>query len=378
MQAKVNQLKLNTADEIEKNKYYCAFSYLFVRPLFKAKLFEYFDYDIKRAFEVNSNDLKNIAEYYDISIPSNLLKKIDELDLDKCYNEAFLDDEVKILTYEDVNYPKYLKEIPDFPLSLYYKGSLDELDFNYALAVVGSRNASMQAKIALDKILSGFEGTNVIIVSGLAYGIDTQAHLSALKNNLKTIAVVGCGLDIIYPSSNKKLFYDIVNGNGAVLSEYPLKTRPMAQNFPQRNRIVTGLAKGTLVGEARLKSGAMISANLTLEYNRELMCIPGNITNPNTQGIYHLIKTGAAIVVEAQDILDQMSWEIKKSDKKDIISGLDSLQRKILESISLDPKTFDEIMDDINDDVSLTMAALTQMELTGIIKQSANKYYKCI
>ena len=378
MQAKVNQLKLNTADEIEKNKYYCAFSYLFVRPLFKAKLFEYFDYDIKRAFEVNSNDLKNIAEYYDISIPSNLLKKIDELDLDKCYNEAFLDDEVKILTYEDVNYPKYLKEIPDFPLSLYYKGSLDELDFNYALAVVGSRNASIQAKIALDKILSGFEGTNVIIVSGLAYGIDTQAHLSALKNNLKTIAVVGCGLDIIYPSSNKKLFYDIVNGNGAVLSEYPLKTRPMAQNFPQRNRIVTGLAKGTLVGEARLKSGAMISANLTLEYNRELMCIPGNITNPNTQGIYHLIKTGAAIVVEAQDILDQMSWEVKKSDKKDIISGLDSLQRKILESISLDPKTFDEIMDDINDDVSLTMAALTQMELTGIIKQSANKYYKCI
>lgn len=378
MQAKVNQLKLNTADEIEKNKYYCAFSYLFIRPLFKAKLFEYFDYDIKRAFEVNSNDLKNIAEYYDISIPSNLLKKIDELDLDKCYNEAFLDDEVKILTYEDVNYPKYLKEIPDFPLSLYYKGSLDELDFNYALAVVGSRNASMQAKIALDKILSGFEGTNVIIVSGLAYGIDTQAHLSALKNNLKTIAVVGCGLDIIYPSSNKKLFYDIVNGNGAVLSEYPLKTRPMAQNFPQRNRIVTGLAKGTLVGEARLKSGAMISANLTLEYNRELMCIPGNITNPNTQGIYHLIKTGAAIVVEAQDILDQMSWEVKKSDKKDIISGLDSLQRKILESISLDPKTFDEIMDDINDDVSLTMAALTQMELTGIIKQSANKYYKCM
>lgn len=378
MQAKVNQLKLNTADEIEKNKYYCAFSYLFVRPLFKAKLFEYFDYDIKRAFEVNSNDLKNIAEYYDISIPSNLLKKIDELDLDKCYNEAFLDDEVKILTYEDVNYPKYLKEIPDFPLSLYYKGSLDELDFNYALAVVGSRNASIQAKIALDKILSGFEGTNVIIVSGLAYGIDTQAHLSALKNNLKTIAVVGCGLDIIYPSSNKKLFYDIVNGNGAVLSEYPLKTRPMAQNFPQRNRIVTGLAKGTLVGEARLKSGAMISANLTLEYNRELMCIPGNITNPNTQGIYHLIKTGAAIVVEAQDILDQMSWEVKKSDKKDIISGLDSLQRKILESISLDPKTFDEIMDDINDDVSLTMAALTQMELTGIIKQSANKYYKCM
>ncbi len=378
MQTKINQLKLNTIDDSSKAKYYCAFNNLFVRPLVKSKIFEYFDYDIKRAFNVNSSDLKNIAQYYDISISNNLLKKIDELDLDKCYNDAFSDEEVKLLTYEDIKYPDCLKEIPDFPLSLFYKGSLEEIDFNYALAVVGSRNASQQAKISLDKIISGFEGTNITIISGLAYGIDTQAHLSALKNNLKTISVIGSGLDVIYPSSNKKLFYDIVNGNGAVLSEYPLKTKPMAQNFPQRNRIVTGLSKGTLVGEARLKSGAMISANLTLDYNRELMCIPGNITNPNTEGIYHLIKTGAAIVVEAKDILEQMNWEIKTSQKKDVTSDLDELQKRIIESVALDAKTFDEIMYDINEDVSLVMAALTQLELLGIIKQSVNKYYKNI
>ena len=378
MQAKINQLKLNTLDKIEKAKYYCAFSFLFIRPLFKAKLFEYFDYDIKRAFELNSEDLKNISDYYDIAIPKNILKKIDELDIDKCYNEAFEDSEIKLLTYEDDIYPKYLKEIPDFPLSLFYKGNLDEIDFNYALAVVGSRNASMQAKIALNNIISGFMGTNITIISGLAYGIDTQAHLSALNNNLKTIAVIGSGLDIIYPSSNKKLFYDIVNNNGAILSEYPLKTKPLAQNFPQRNRIVTGLSKGTLVGEARLKSGAMISANLTLEYNRELMCIPGNITNPNTEGIYHLIKTGAAIATNSKDVLEQMNWEIKKQKKEDITSNLDDLQKKILESISLDPKTFDEIIDDIKEDISMVMASLTQLELLGIIKQSTNKYYKCI
>ncbi len=378
MSTKINQLKLNTGEDVEKIKYYCAFSYLFIRPLFKSKLFEYFDYDIKRTFEVNSYDLKNIAQYYDIAVPKNFLKKIDELDIDKCFNEAFSDEEVKILTYEDEKYPDYLKEIPDFPLSLFYKGNLDEIDFNYALAVVGSRNASMQAKIALDNIISGFKGTNIAIVSGLAYGIDTQAHLSAIKNNLKTIAVIGSGLDIIYPSSNKKLFYDIVDSNGAVLSEYPLKTKPLARNFPQRNRIVTGLAKGTLVGEARLKSGAMISANLTLEYNRELMCIPGNITNPNTQGIYHLIKNGAAIVTNSNDILEQMNWEIEEPQKNDTISSLDDLQKRILISISLDAKTFDEIMDDIKENVSLIMASLTQLELLGIIKQAENKYYKCI
>ncbi len=378
MQAKINQLKLNTINNIEKTKYYCAFNYLPIRPLFKSKLFEYFDCDIKRAFEVNNNDLKNIADYYNISIPKNLLKKIDELDIDKCFSEAFSDEEIKILTYEDEKYPDCLKEIPDYPLSLFYKGNLENIDFNYALAVVGSRNASMQAKIALDKIISGFDKTNITIVSGLAYGIDTQAHISALKNNLKTIAVIGSGLDIIYPSSNKNLFYDIVNGNGAILSEYPLKTRPMAQNFPQRNRIITGISKGTLVGEARLKSGAMISANLTLDYNRELMCIPGNITNPNTEGIYHLIKTGAAIVVNSKDILEQMNWEIKETKKEDLTLNLDDLQKKILKSISLDSKTFDEIMDDIKEDVSLAMAALTQLELSGIIKQSVNKYYKCI
>ena len=122
----------------------------------------------------------------------------------------------------------------------------------------------------------------------------------------------------------------------------------------------------------------MISANLTLEYNRELMCIPGNITNPNTEGIYHLIKTGAAIATNSKDVLEQMNWEIKKQKKEDITSNLDDLQKKILESISLDPKTFDEIIDDIKEDISMVMASLTQLELLGIIKQSANKYYKCI
>ena len=376
MDAKIKQLSLINGKKEDKLKFYVAFSYLFIRPLFKSKLFEYFDYDIERAFNVSKEDLRKIASKFDISIPKDFIKKRNNLNLDECLYNAFLDDEVKILTYEDEKYPSLLKEIPDFPLSLYYKGDIDRIDYNYNIAIVGSRLASENAKLSLKSILSKLKNSNIVVVSGLAYGIDSQAHQSALDNNLKTIAVVGSGLDIIYPAQNKKLFRDILNNGGVIFSEYPLKTRPLAQNFPQRNRIVVGMSKGTLVAEAKLKSGAMISANLTLDYNRELMCIPGNILNPNTSGIYYLIKNGAGIIADSSDLLNQMGWDIiiEESDKKITLS---KIQQKVAEVLSLDARTFDEIVNILNADVSEVMVNLTELELKGLIKQLNNKYYKC-
>ena len=376
MDAKIKQLSLINGKKEDKLKFYVAFSYLFIRPLFKSKLFEYFDYDIERAFNVSKEDLRKIASKFDISIPKDFIKKRNNLNLDECLYNAFLDDEVKILTYEDEKYPSLLKEIPDFPLSLYYKGDIDRIDYNYNIAIVGSRLASENAKLSLKSILSKLKNSNIVVVSGLAYGIDSQAHQSALDNNLKTIAVVGSGLDIIYPAQNKKLFRDILNNGGVIFSEYPLKTRPLAQNFPQRNRIVVGMSKGTLVAEAKLKSGAMISANLTLDYNRELMCIPGNILNPNTSGIYYLIKNGAGIIADSSDLLNQMGWDIiiEESDKKITLS---KIQQKVVEVLSLDARTFDEIVNILNADVSEVMVNLTELELKGLIKQLNNKYYKC-
>ena len=376
MDKKNEQSSLTNYKNIEKLKYYNAFGYLFVRPLFKSKLFEYFDYDIKKAFCVQKNDLKKIAEKFNISIPRDFLEKRDNLDIDECFKNAFLDREVKILTFEDKNYPSLLREIPDFPLSLYYKGNIDNFNYDYNIAVVGSRLASESAKLSLKSILSKLKNSNIVIVSGLAYGIDSQAHQSALDNNLKTIAVVGSGLDIIYPAQNKKLYRDIINNGGVIFSEYPLRTRPLAQNFPQRNRIVVGMSKGTLVAEAKLKSGAMISANLTLDYNRELMCIPGNILNPNTSGIYFLIKNGAGIIADSNDLLNQMGWDIIIEDNnKNIV--LNEIQQKVVEALSLDAKTFDELVNVLNEDVSKIMIALTELELKGLIKQSNNRYYKC-
>ena len=375
MREKINQLKLDTSNLDDKIKYYVAFSFLFVRPLFKSKLLEYFDFDVKRAFYADKNDIIQMAEFYELPVPKDFIEKRDKLNIDECLEVAFSDEKVKIVTVEDDNYPPLLKEIPDFPLSLYYKGDLKNVSYDCNLAVVGSRNASASAKIALNQIISSFLNTNITIVSGLAYGIDAQAHKSAIENNIKTIGVIGSGLDIVYPSQNKDLYQKIEEGSGVIFSEYPLKTRPMAQNFPQRNRIVVGMSKGTLVAEAQIKSGAMISANLTLDYNRELMCMPGNITNPNTEGIYHLIKNGAGIVVNAQDVLNQMNWDIKMEEDETILE-LNELQKKVLDIIAIEAKSFDEIIIAVSAEVSELMVALTELEIKGLIIQDNNKYHK--
>ena len=379
MKVKSAQLKLIENHNEDELKYYVAFSHMLnLRPIIKTKLLEYFDYDVKKAYNVTKDEMAEVCSYYEIPASNSFFKMRSEINIDECYSVALSDENMGIITPKDDNYPPLLRETPDYPISLYYKGSFEGIDLDRNVAIVGSRLASESAKLSLNSIVSGLKNTNLTVVSGMAAGIDTQAHLSAIENNLKTIAVVGSGLDIVYPSQNKKLFNDITNNFGVVLSEYPLKTRPMAQNFPQRNRIVVGMSKGTLVAEAKHKSGAMISANLTLDYNRELMCIPGNILNPNTSGIYELIKNGAGIVVNAKDLLNQLGWDIivEESQKFDIV--LNDIQKKVLKALELDSKTFDEIANVLNTDVSKIMVTLTELELNGLIKQSNNKYYKCV
>ena len=345
--------------------------------MLKTKLLEYYNFDIKKAWLADKNDLLAFCKQEEMPYPRAFVSQRAKLNVEECYKLAFEDKDVKILTIEDKKYPPLLKEIPDYPISLYYKGDLDSISYDCNLAIVGSRNASVEAKLALDKILSEFKGTNLTVVSGLAYGIDAQAHKSAIKNNLKTIGVIGCGLDTTYPIQNKSIYEDIINGAGVIFSEYPLKTPPMSHNFPQRNRIVVGISKGTLVGEAQMKSGAMISANLTLDYNRELMCMPGSIINPNTQGIYHLIKQGAGIAINAQDILNHMNWDIISKEKEEIKLNLSTSQKKVLDIISLEAKSFDEIINHTNIDTSELMITLTELEIKGLILQENSKYYKC-
>ena len=269
-----------------------------------------------------------------------------------------------------------LKNISDPPAVLYYKGSLDICNLEKTLAVVGSRRASYSAKDELSRIISQFAGTDICIVSGLAAGIDSEAHLSALNNNLKTIGVIASGLDFFYPTSNKHLYERIENGNGAVLSEYFPTFEPLKFRFPQRNRIVSGLSYGTLVAEASLKSGALITANLTLEQGRELMCMPGLISNPNTEGIYKLLKNGATLVTSAEDILNALNWEIKKVPVQKELSLLTENEKIILNALEIEEKGVDELISITGMSVENLLTDLTTMELKGIIKQVGSDRYK--
>ncbi len=363
-------------------KYFLSMSNIcLTNPLFKAKLFEYFDFDIKKTFEASSNDLKLASKYFDetcghITVPRNFLKERDSINPDEVYGEFICiaqKEDIGFVSYNEPLYPKELKNIPDFPLGLYYKGNFDDVNFERAIAFVGSRKASLYAKEALHKIISEFKGLDIVIVSGLAEGIDAKSHRSAIENNLKTIAVIGSGFKFQYPSTNKDLYNKIPDGFGLIFSEYPYETPPMPYQFPQRNRIVTGIAFGTVVAEARMKSGAMISARLTLENNRELMCIPGLISNPNTEGIYHLLKNGASMVTNACDIIDAMNWDI--AVKREEKAPLNDVERLLLDEISTDSKNIEDLSTNLNMDINDLMVNLTSMELKGLIKQAGGNYF---
>ncbi len=357
----------------DKNKFYIALNSVFINnPLFKAKIFEFFDYDIEKIFYTTKNDLDEFFETYEnISTPKNFLSVINSLKVDEIFEKAKQENQ-NFITFEDEKYPKILKNIEDFPLMLYYKGNLDNINFDKTLAVVGSRNASESAKLNVKNIIQGFINTDITIISGLASGIDAEAHKNALLNNLKTIAVIGSGLKYKYPSQNKDL-YNKIEEKGVIFSEYPYELAPMPQNFPQRNRIVTGLSKGVIIAEARIKSGAMISARLTLEQGKELMCIPGNISNPNTEGIYHLIKNGAAIITNTNDILNTMNWEIKTQNKAKI--NLKDNEKEIYELISIEEISFEGLKQKLDVGINELMMILTEMELKGLIIQKNGLYY---
>ncbi len=356
-------------------QYYMAFSHILnVSPLFKTALLEFFEFDVQRAWRATKDDLKQFAlKHPEISVPRNFLPQRNAIEPEDTYNQA-IKSGIKFITCEDDTYPNLLKQIPDYPLLLYYKGDLARINFNSTLAIVGSRRASESAKLALSKIITQMKNLPVTIVSGLAYGVDAAAHRGAIENNITTIGVIASGFDFIYPECNRDLYKKIEETWGVIFSEYPASTVPLPHNFPQRNRIVTGLGQGTLVAEAALKSGALISANLTLEQGRELMCMPGLISNPNTEGIYKLVKQGAPIITSAEDIFEILGWQFETCDEKINLTGE---EKNVFDIISIEPVSFEKIQIKIPDfDISKLMIILTELELKGLVKQINGNYLK--
>lgn len=208
---------------------------------------------------------------------------------------------IEIINIYDKYYPDKLKVIYDPPVVLYVKGDKSILNEN-GMAIVGCRSCTEYGKIIAQKFAYNLSINNINVISGLARGIDSFAHIGSLKGNGKTIAVVGCGLDRVYPDENKNLFREIIKTGGAVISEYVIGTKPVAKNFPRRNRIISALSNGVIVVEAGLKSGTLITVDFALEQGKDIYAIPGNINSPNSYGTNDLIKQGAKLVTNIEDI----------------------------------------------------------------------------
>ncbi len=363
---------------VNKDKFWLAFSSIAeLGSCFVERLYKHFGC-IENAWTISSAELVKVEGITKKQI-SYFLNKRKNINPDECL-EYILKKGIKYITLEDEKYPKMLKEIYNAPAVLFVRGDLETCNLGKTLAVVGSRRASSGAKEVLNKILLEFLGTDLCIVSGLAAGIDTVAHKSALEAGLKTIGVIASGFDHCYPASNKQLYRDIAEGNGAIVTEYWPTFEPLSFRFPQRNRIVSGLSYGTLIAEAALKSGAMITANLTLDQNRELMCMPGSLTNPNTEGIYKLLQDGASLVTKAEDIMNTLGWQFSKHSQVTTTKfELDETEQKILNQVAIEPKSFDEIMNLTKIEFGELMSVLTMLELKGIIKQTeGEKYASCV
>lgn len=233
---------------------------------------------------------------------------------------------VQIISYEDQNYPYNLKQIEDFPPILYAKGNVDLLKNDNMLAIVGSRNASLSAMKLAENLASNIADNNITIVSGMARGIDKAAHKGALGHNGCTIAVMGTGIDVVYPQENEDLYKDIIKKDGLILTEYAFHTRPQASNFPRRNRIVSGLSKGVLVIEAGLRSGSLITAHQALEQGRDVYAVPGAPYDARSAGCNKLLKEGAQLVDTPEDILESFNFSprqfILKAKEKEEMSDL--------------------------------------------------------
>ena len=281
---------------------------------------------------------------------------------------------VKVLTYHDEGYPARLKEIYDYPPLLYIRGSLLPED-EWCLAVVGTRRATVYGRQVAEEISADLARNKITVVSGLARGIDSVAHGSVLAAGGRSIAVFACGLDIVYPGENAGLARQIME-QGALISEYPLGTRPKADKFPRRNRIMSGMSLGVLVVEASETSGAIITAHLAAEQNREVFAVPGSIISPASRGTNRLIQEGAKLVRGYSDILEELNLTTvaRQMEMKEIVPASDA-ESRLLRELSAEPTHIDEVRRSSGLPASAVSSTLAIMELKGLVKQVGNMNY---
>jgi DNA processing protein len=316
--------------------------------------------------EWNIFSAKQINEIIEKKKNVNILKEEDKL---QSLN-------IKYLTILDPEYPELLKQISSPPLILYYKGDI-RLLHSRSLGIVGTRMPSGYGFEAIKKIVPDLVTSGFIITSGFQRGIDTAAHRSCIDSGGKTIAVLGTGIDIDYPTQNTKLHKELVDNGHLIITEYPLGMPAHNFNFPRRNRIISGLSLGVWVVEAEVKSGSLITAQFAVEQNREVFALPGSIFDRTSTGPHYLIQQGAKLITCAADILQEFNFETNPNSPNQSVDNLSNFQLKILALLDHSHKSLDELIEILDTDVSQLSSDLTELQLSGHISQMDDgKYIK--
>lgn len=333
-------------------------------PIRLKAILSYFK-DPKLAWEANGQELIGLG------IPKNaveLLLQTRKNLIPEKYAENIKNSGINWLTIFDKNYPKLLSQIYDPPIVLYIKGEILQRDEN-AIGVVGTRKITGYGRVVTEKFTTFLSLAGLTIVSGLAKGVDSVAHLTAVKNNCRTIAVLGGGLNNIFPPENKGLAEKIANGLGAVISEFPPNYPSLPGNFPSRNRIISGLSQATLVVEAAEGSGSLITAKLALEQGREVFAVPGPVTSYLSKGPIDLIKMGATAVFEPDEILEELGLDKVQSVKLKVQSGdLSDDEKKVLEVLENETMHLDEIGRILKFPSNKVSALLLKLEIIGLVQ----------
>ena len=357
----------------ERKYLICLYSFLPFGPARTKLLISYFGTS-EKAWNASGKDLCQLGLKQ--SIVDNFIKYREKFDEETYFKKA-KNLGVKIIAHGDSDYPNNLNDLDNAPLVLYVRGNLPDTT-GRAIAIVGSRKMTSYGREVAHKFSGELASLGVVIISGLAFGIDAVSHAAAIESGGLTVAVLASGVDIITPSSNTQLGKNIINGHGALISEYPLGTQPLKTFFPNRNRIIAGLSNGVLVVEGVQKSGTFHTVNAAANYGRQVFAVPGPIHSPSSEFPNFLIKNGAKAATSSSDILEELNITAKFDGVGIFSKPLEKSEKALLDILASEPLHVDEVARISTLKVDAVSATLTVMELKGIIKNIGNGVYKKI
>lgn len=330
--------------------------------------------DAQTAWQASAGDLRQAG--LSQKIIDNLLQVRSQVSLDQVW-ERLQHLQVSALTWEDDEYPRRLKEIDQPPPVLYVRGTLQEQD-DWAVAMVGTRHATAYGRQVADEVSATLARSGVTVVSGLARGVDSIAHQAALNAGGRTLAVLGCGVDVIYPPENRRLAMQIIE-HGALISDYPLGTAPESQNFPPRNRLISGISQAVIVIEAGVTSGSLITATFAVEQGRDVFAVPGSILAPQSQGTNRLIRDGAAPLLSPQDVLEALNLDLVTEHRAARVAlPTEPVELQLYQVLGHEPMHVDDIRAQANLPIERVSATLALMELKGTVRQLGGMFYVAV